>query len=417
MGAEMGAKKMRAQNRLSASFVTNAKTPGKYLDGGGLILAVRKNGSRHWLLRYQRNGMVRGMGLGSLRNTSLAAARAKADAARRNLAAGIDPINQRIGERQQEAAAAAQLRSVREVAALFFAKHQGRWAKEQDWVRSLDLYVHPVIGKVAIADVGVPHVLKVVEPHWARIPETMRRVLGRLEELIDFARIAGLRRDDSNPAKWSGGLDAVLPPPSKLKPVEHHAAMDYRAVPDFMTKLRAEPGVAARALEFLILTSTRMSEIRFATWAEVDGDVWVVPSERMKMRKSHRVPLSPRAVEILREMRGQHPEVIFPGSRSNRPCDDNTISRVLHRLAGPLTAHGFRSSLRTWAAEDGAFAPEIAEAALAHAIKSGIERAYKRTTFFDHRRKLMVKWADYCAGKVTVVTGGEVVAMHGARHG
>ena len=338
----MGAKKMRAQNRLSASFVANAKTPGKYLDGGGLLLAVRKNGSRHWLLRYQRNGIKRGMGLGSLRNTSLAQARERADAARRNLAAGIDPINQRIGARQQEAAAAAQLRTVREVAALFFAKHQGRWSKERDWKRSLDLYVHPVIGKVGIADVAVPHVLKVVEPHWSRIPETMRRVLGRLEEVIDFARIAGLRRDDSNPAKWSGGLDAVLPPPSKMKPTEHHAAMHYRDVPGFMAKLQAETGVAARALEFLILTGTRMSEMRFATWAEVEGDVWIVPASRTKMRKAHRVPLPPRATEILREMRGQHAEVIFPGSRPSRPVDDNTVARVLHRLAGPLTAHGFQ---------------------------------------------------------------------------
>ena len=157
--------------------------------------------------------------------------RERADAARRKLAAGLDPINDRIGARQQEAAAAAQLRTVREVAALFFAKHEGRWSKERDWKRSLDLYVHPVIGNVAIADVGVPHVLKCVEPHWQRIPETARRVLGRLEELIDYARIAGLRRDDSNPAKWNGGLDAVLPPPSKIKPTEHHAAMHYRDVP------------------------------------------------------------------------------------------------------------------------------------------------------------------------------------------
>ena len=162
---------MRALNRLSASFVTNVSQPGKYLDGGGLVLAARKSGTRAWLFRYQRNGVARGMGLGSLRSTSLAAARERADTARRKLAAGIDPINERIGERQQQAAAAAQLRSVREVAALFFAKHQGRWAKERDWKRSLDLYVHPVIGNVAIADVGVPHVLKVVEPHWARIPE------------------------------------------------------------------------------------------------------------------------------------------------------------------------------------------------------------------------------------------------------
>jgi integrase len=401
---------MRAWYRLSAAFVANANMPGKrYADGGGLWLVVRKSGTRHWMFRYQRNNIARGMGLGSLRSTSLAEARERAGAARRKLAAGIDPINDRLNTRRQEAAAAAQLRTVREVAALFFGKHEARWVKFGDWKRSLDLYVHPVIGNVAIADVGVPHVLKVVEPIWQRIPETARRVLGRLEELIDYARIAGLRRDDSNPAKWKGGLDAVLPPPSKIKPTEHHAAMHYRDVPNFMDKLRAEPGVQARCLEFLILTGTRMSETRFAERSEIEGDVWTVPAERMKMRKAHRVPLSPRAIEILREMRRQHPEaeVIFPGWRPGRPVDDNTVSRVLQRLAGPITAHGFRSAIRTWAAERTNFAPEIAEAALAHAIKSGIERAYKRTTFFDKRRKLMEAWADYCAA----TTSGDVVAL------
>jgi integrase len=408
---------MRTWYRLSAAFVANANTPGKrYADGGGLWLVVRKSGTRDWKFRYQRHGIARGMGLGSLRSTSLAEARERADAARRKLAAGVDPINDRIGARQQEAAAAAQLRTVREVAALFFAKHGERWAKVGEWRRSLDLYVHPVIGNVAIADVDVPHILKVVEPIWRRIPETARRVLGRLEELIDYARIAGLRRDDSNPARWKGGLDAVLPPPSKVKPTEHHAALHYRDVPDFMRKLRAEPGVAARALEFLILTGTRMSEMRFATWSEVESDVWTVPADRMKMRKEHQVPLSPAAVAILNELRGQHPEVIFPGWRPGRPVDDNTVSRVLQRLAGPVTPHGFRSSLRTFSAERTNFAPEIAEAALAHAISSGIERPYKRTTFFDLRRKLMEAWADYCDGEATV-TGGEVVALHGARYG
>ena len=156
--------------------------------------------------------------------------------------------------------------------------------------------------------------------------------------------------------------------------------------------------------------------MRFAKWAEVEGDTWVVPASRMKMRKAHRVPLSPRALTILAEMRGQHPEVIFPGSRPGRPVDDNTVSRVLQRLAGPVTAHGFRSGLRTWAAERTNFAPEICEAALAHQVRSNIERAYKRTTFFDQRRKLMEAWGDYCDGAATV-TGSEVVALHGARHG
>jgi integrase len=234
--------------------------------------------------------------------------------------------------------------------------------------------------------------------YWHRVPETTRRVLGRIEELIDFARVAGLRRDDSNPAKWRGGLDAVLPAPSKVKPVIHHAALHYHDLPDFMQRLRAEEGTAARALAFLILTGTRMNEMRHAKWDEIEGDVWTVPAERMKMRKAHRVPLAPRAREILKAMRGQNPTLIFPGRMAGRPIDDNTVLRVLQRLAGAqVTAHGFRSALRSWAAETTTFKPEIAEAALAHAIKSSVERAYLRTTFFDKRRRLMEQWAACCA--------------------
>jgi integrase len=408
---------MRALHRLSATQVAKEARPGRHRDGGGLGLHIRENGSAQWVLIFQRHGRKREMGLGSRETVTLKQARERAHEARSKLAAGIDPINDRLAARRQEAAAAAQLQTVRQVAALFFAKHEARWVKFGDWKRSFDLYVHPVIGNVAIADVGVSHVLRVVEPIWHRIPETAKRVLGRLEELIDFARIAGLRREDANPARWKGGLDAVLPPPSKIKPTEHHAALHYRDLPAFMAKLRAEPGVAARALEFLALTGTRMSEARFARWSEIEGGVWTIPTERMKMRREHRVPLSPRALEILDQQRGQYPDVIFPGSRPGRPIDDNTIARLLQRLAGPVTAHGCRSALKTWAAERTNFAPEISEAALAHTVRGSIMRAYLRTSFFDQRRRLMEAWADYCDGKGAEPTGDTVVALRGARLG
>ena len=408
---------MRALHRLSAAQIANEKRPGRHRDGGGLALHIREDGSAQWVFIFQRQGRRREMGLGSRNALTLKEARERAHEARRKLAAGLDPINDRLASRRQEAAEAAQLQTVRQVATLFFAKHEARWVKVGEWKRSFDKYVHPVIGNVAIADVGVPHVLKVAEPIWHRIPETAHRVLGRLEELIDFARIAGLRRDDANPAKWKGGLDAVLPAPGKIKPTEHHAALQYRDIPDFMARLRAEPGVAARALEFLILTGTRMSEMRFATWAEIEGDVWVVPAARMKMRKEHRVPLSPRAVEILNALRGQHPEVIFPGSRPGRPVDDQTLARLLQRLAGPVTPHGCRSAFKTWAAERTNFAPEISEAALAHTIRGSILRSYLRTSFIDARRRLMEAWSDFCAGKGSGTSGGEVVALRDARHG
>jgi integrase len=189
--------------------------------------------------------------------------------------------------------------------------------------------------------------------------------------------------------------------------------MPYAEVPAFMEWLRAIEGTAARALEFLILTATRMSEMRHAKWSEIEGDVWTIPAERMKMRKPHRVPLVPRALEILKELRGQHDTLVFPGRLHQRPIDDNTVLRVLARLAPDTTAHGFRSSFRDWAGERTSFPKEIAEAALAHAIKSSVERAYLRTSFFDHRRRLMTQWAGYC-GEQPVKAGGKVVAIRAA---
>jgi integrase len=354
---------MRAWYRLSASMVTNATRPGKYLDGGGLLLQVRDDGTKQWVFRYQRNKRERAMGLGTTRSTSLADARAKADDARRILAQGLDPIEQRRAGRQTEAAATARLTTVREVVRLYLAKYESKWSSpkhRREWESSLDRFVHPLIGNVAADDLEVAHVLKVVEPIWQRIPETARRTLGRLEELIDFARVAGLRSNDSNPARWRGHLDAVLPAPTRIKAKVHLAAMHWRDVPAFMARLRDEQGVAARALEFIVLTGVRMSEAIGAQWDEVDFKtrVWEVPAARIKMRKAHVVPLSSRALAILQEMRGSHATWVFPGRFAASAISDNAILLLLHRLAGDkVTAHGFRSSLRTWAAESSGFKP------------------------------------------------------------
>ena len=238
---------MRAFNRLSASFCASASTPKKYNDGGGLLLHVREDGSKQWVFRYQRLKRERAMGLGTLRTTSLAAARVKADEARRALAEGRDPIDQRHAERQKEAAAVARLTTVRDVAKLYLAKNEAKWSNDKhrrEWKSSLDRFVHPLIGNVAADAVDVAHVLRVVEPIWQRIPATAHRVLGRLEELIDFARVAGLRSDDANPARWRGHLDAVLPAPRRIKAKVHHAALPYAEVPAFMARLRVEQGAA-----------------------------------------------------------------------------------------------------------------------------------------------------------------------------
>jgi integrase len=410
---------MRTWYRLSAAMVANASRPGKYLDGGGLILHVRDGGSRQWAFRYQRNGRKRALGLGPVRTVTLAEARERAHEARRLIAAGHDPLDQRKATRQAEQAAAAKLTTVRQVAALYFAKHEARWSNDKhrrEWKSSIDRLVLPVIGNLSVAEIETAHVLKVIEPLWSRIPMTADRVRGRIEALLDYAKVAGLREAGDNPASWDGHLAALLPAPRALKPVVHHAAMDYRNVPAFMATLRAEPGVAARALEFIILTGVRLSEAIFARWDEIDTTVktWTIPPARMKRRKEHVVPLAARPTAILDEMRGGHAVWVFPGSIPDKAISDNSIDRLRKRL-GADTAHGFRASFRTWAEERTGAGEAVCEQALAHAVKAGVIAAYKRTTLFDQRKRLMSQWSVYCAS-ATEITGRTVVPLR-ARHG
>ncbi len=417
---------MRSRYRLSATQTANAKEPGKLQDGGGLILHVRDGGSRQWVLRFQRHGRKRTMGLGGALDLTLADARARADEARRLIAAGHDPIEHRKAARQAEAATAARLTTMRDLAALYLAKHDGRWTNDKhrrEWRSSLDRLVLPIIGNMAASDVETAHVLKVLEPIWTRIPETADRVRGRVQSLLDFARVAGLRGDGDNPAKWDGHLAALLPAPKALKPTTHHPALAYADVPNFVVALRTETSVEARALEVIVLTAVRLSEAIFARWAEIDfaTKCWTVPAERMKRRKAHVVPLSDRVLAIFAEMRRLRDDpadtdFVFPGRFADKPISDNSIDRLRVRLTdGRATTHGFRAAFRTWAAERTSFPEAVCEQALAHAVKGSVIRAYQRSSLLDQRKRLMAQWAAHCSAPVA--TGRTVVALRGARHG
>ena len=235
-----------------------------------------------------------------------------------------------------------------------------------------------MIGNVAIADIEVGHVLKAVEPHWHRVPKTAKDVLGRIEELVDFARVAGLRRDDLNPAKWRSGLDAVLPAPSRLRPTQHHPAMPYARRARLHGEATRRAGISGARARTFVLTATRMNELLGAKWDEIDGDVG-----RSRPRPDEKAPAACRAARPARSRScagcaAQDPMLVFPGRLAGKPISDNSLHRVLHRLAGPEhTAHGFRSAFRDFAAERTGFAPEIAEAALAHAVKSAVDAAYR----------------------------------------
>jgi integrase len=243
-------------------------------------------------------------------------------------------------------------------------------------------------------------VLRVLKPHWQRIPETAARLRSRIEKVLDAARAKGYREGE-NPARWRGHLDTLLPPRQKLTR-GHYAAMPYAELPAFMTRLRACEGMAAQALEFAILTAARSGEVLGLRWSEIDlgAKVWTVPATRIKAGREHRVPLSPRALAIIE---GLWPvrvsEFVFPGHRSDRPLGDMALHMVLKRMEIPYTVHGFRSSFRDWCGEATNFPREVAEAALAHVVGDETERAYRRGDALEKRRKLMDAWATYCEAK------------------
>jgi integrase len=334
------------------------------------------------------------MGLGTFPAVKLARARTLAAEQRAKVAAGLDPIADR--EREDEptfGACADQFLAVMEV--------QWRNPKHRaQWRMTLETYAEPLRGK-RVSEIDTNDVLKVLTPLWTRTPETASRLRGRIERVLDYARARGWRTGE-NPALWRGHLKNVLPAPVKLIR-GHHAAMPHAEVPAFVARLQGLTGLSARALEFLILTAGRSGEIREAVWDEVDLDaaVWVIPAMRMKAGREHRVPLVPRAVEILEQMqRLRVSEYIFPGQSPGRPLSLMAFEMLMRRLkAEAYTVHGFRSSFRDWAGDLTDFPREIAEAALAHSVGDATERAYRRGDALAKRRMLMEAWAAHCAGE------------------
>ena len=265
--------------------------------------------------------------------------------------------------------------------------------------KTLKTYASPVFGKVAVQAVDVALVMKALEPIWANKPETASRLRGRIEAILDWAKVRGLRSGE-NPARWRGHLDHLLPARGKVRRVKHHAALPYIQIATFLDELRRCDGVAARALEFAILTATRTNEVLGARWDEIDlaARVWIIPEPRMKAGREHRVPLSDAAMSVLKFMQSvRQNEYIFPGDR-RATLSNMALLMTLRRMnRGDLTTHGFRSTFRTWAAERTAFPREVVEAALAHVVGNKVEAAYQRGDMFDKRRRLMEAWAHFCA--------------------
>jgi len=390
--------------KLTAYQIQHAKKPGLHGDGGGLYLQVKASGAKSWIFRYRVEGKLRNHGLGSTSLLSLAEAREKALACRKLRLEGIDPIEAKKQARIEAQLEAARAMSFRDCAETYIEAHKAGWKSNKhadQWRRTLESYVYPVFGELPVADVNVALVMRAIEPIWAEKSETASRTRGRIEMVLDWAKVRGYRQGE-NPALWKGNLSHLLPARSKVQKVQHHPALPYAELPAFWQKLTAQLGMGAQALRFAILTAARSGEVRGATWSEIDFEqaTWTIPDERMKAGKEHRVPLSPPAVALLRELYDtRRGELVFPGARGGRPLSDMSLTAVLRRMErGDVKVHGFRSTFRDWTADCTNAMREVAEAALAHTLNNKVEAAYRRSDLFEKRQELMAEWASYCTG-------------------
>jgi integrase len=407
---------------LTARRVETENRRGSFADGGGLYLQVAPTGAKTWIFRYQMGGRRRDMGLGSIATFTLADARERALTARRLVASGVDPIDSRRGERATQAVAAARSMTFAACADAYVAAHAAGWrnAKHRyQWGQTIAAYMNPVFGALPVEAVDVGLVLKAIEPIWTTKPETAGRVRGRIESILDWATTRGHRHGE-NPARWRGHLENLLPKKNKVRRVEHYAALPYPEIGAFMAELRRREATAARALEFAILTAARTGEVVGAQWGEINlaERLWIVPAERMKAGREHRVPLPEAALTIVEKLAlagtaRQNDDYLFPGPMSGRPISNMAMLMLLRRMGrDDLTAHGFRSTFRDWAAERTNFPAEVAEMALAHTVADKVEAAYRRGDRFEKRRQLAEAWAKFCAASPAA---GAVVPMRAAR--
>lgn len=387
--------------------------PGYWLDGDGLYLQVSESGAKSWIYRFQINGKRREMGLGSLAVVSAKDARRRAAEARALLLDKIDPLEHRKQQAQVAAARASEVAAgavtFKKVSLEYIELNRAGWKNSKhaaQWENTLASYAYPVLGDIAVGEVDTARVLEVLNPIWLTKTETAKRLRGRIELVLSYAKVKGYRSGE-NPAAWRGHLDNVLPQPGKIAPHKHHAALPYDQMGEFMGKLRTHEGVSVLCLEFVILTACRSGEALKAKWSEIDEEkgVWVIPASRMKARKEHRIPLSDAALAVLEDAKklcqGEH---IFPGVRSGKPMSDMSLTMLLRRLRPGVTVHGFRSAFRDWAAEVTHYPGEMAEMALAHVVGNKVEAAYRRGDMFEKRRQMMADWAAWCEPKENVVS-------------
>jgi integrase len=417
---------MGAAHKLSPAKVTQiarAKQRGLYGDGKGLWLQVSAFGTTAWLFRYMIAGKARGMGLGAYPDTTLKEARDLAADARKLIRSGVDPITERKAKKIAAQVEAAKQVTFAKCVEEYLEAHSKSWRNavhRRQWKSTLEDYANPIIGNLPVAAVDTALVLKILRPLWDKKTETASRLRGRIERVLAWATVSTYRAGE-NPARWHGHLKEMLPAKNKVRKPVHHKALPYGDTPAFMSKLRYEESVSAKALEFTILNATRTNETIGAKWGEIDlaAKVWTIPAARMKMDRPHRVPLSDRAVAILSNLPRDGDDAddyVFPGAREGKPLSNMAMLELVRGMLGKgHTVHGFRSSFRDWCKEQTNYPREIAELALAHSVADKSEAAYSRGDALDKRRPLMRDWSTFCATKPRDKDADNVVAIHEAR--
>jgi integrase len=374
---------------------------GYYHDGDGLYLQVRSTTSKSWVLRYQKNGKAHEMGLGSYKYISLAEARQKRNDIKKSLIDGIDPISEKQRVLNEKIANDAKKMTFRICARNYIESHKAGWKNPKhisQWENTLESYAYPIIGDLTVDQIDTNLVMKIIEPIWTKKTETANRVRGRMELILSWATVRGLRKGE-NPARWRGHLDHLLPKRSLVQKVTHLKALPYPLLAGFMNKLKNRTDVSSLALQFLILTATRTNETLGARWSEFnfEENTWTIPAERMKAKKEHRIPLTDTMLQILRNTpRSDFIPYVFRNPNKKNQISSNALLQLLSDMKIDATVHGFRSSFRDWVSEETSHGRDVAEAALAHTLRDKVEAAYRRGDFFQKRRILMEDWGKYC---------------------
>ena len=395
-------------HHLTPQLLKELHQAGSYQDGRGLFLKISPSGHKSWIFRYMMHGKRYDLTIGSYPALSLRGARLEADQQRLHIARGINPTELRRSAKRQQQFSHQQQVTFQIEAERFINTHQSSWSKRHAlcWRNSLATHIYPTLGLYPIADIQTDDLLTALTPIWSTKPVTASRLRNRIELILDAARARQLRTGE-NPARWRGHLDKLLP--RQKQAVIPFPALEAEAIPPLMYQLDSLDQLAARACELLILTATRSSELCGACWDEFDWDllIWTIPAQRMKNRRPHRIPLTAAMQRVIEQVKGRHPQWLFPNARRTGPLPGNALGRLLEQLKVAAVPHGFRSSFRTWAAESTQHPREVCERALAHSLESRVEAAYNRGDLLEKRRILMEDWSNFVEGILSARSAGK----------